>query len=470
MRFDLRRTAARLASAAVSLVLIAGGTVSVAAVKQPELDVPPLDAIHCASYCVYDKTKDEIVISLEPDKRIYPASQTKILTCILALDYLNVDDRLTVSQNAMNTVTSDSSKMGIGVGEKLYVSELLYGLMLPSGNDAAAVLAEGVVDKIAEEYPKDGGKTGPDGIDASFFETKLGMSLDDVLQGRKIAAFAELMNLRAERCGCTGSHFMNPSGLHDDNHYTTANDLTRLMANASENKNFKTLISSTSHIFKSTNLHKNDAWSYVKNSDNLLFDPWLCSKTAEKQDTHMAALIGGKTGTTSKAGKGLTLYTVNENGHELMVSVCGIPADYYYYNTMYVASVTAYGNYECWKKYPESVVIGSTGDYRTINAPDEQQPRYDSLKFPGDKLVDYFKIQEEEEAEQQLEEATPTPTPTPSPTPHPIVALARDNKVLTISAGGLVAAIIVINIILMVRIHKLKKPGKRRKAGNDYIK
>ena len=90
-----------------------------------------------------------------------------------------------------------------------------------------------------------------------------------------------------------------------------------------------------------------------KNSDYLLFDPWLAGKTANRTDSHLAAIIGGKTGTTSNAGKGVTIYTVNENGHELMVSICGIPAEYYFYTTMYLASVTAYGNLACWENDPE---------------------------------------------------------------------------------------------------------------------
>ena len=86
---------------------------------QPELPVPALSDIHCASYCVYDKTTDMIVISQNMDDKIYPASQTKIMTCMLSLDYLDTDAKLTVSESAMASIGSDSSVMGIGVGERL---------------------------------------------------------------------------------------------------------------------------------------------------------------------------------------------------------------------------------------------------------------------------------------------------------------------------------------------------------------
>ena len=113
------------AAAAVTIIAQSFGNVALAKIEQPALRVPPLENVHCASYCVYDRTTNEIILGTETDKRVYPASQTKIMTCQIALDYLNTDDYLTVSQNAMNNITSDSSVMGISVGEILQISELL---------------------------------------------------------------------------------------------------------------------------------------------------------------------------------------------------------------------------------------------------------------------------------------------------------------------------------------------------------
>ena len=455
---------------ALGCLLAAGGINTNADVSQPELPVPALSDVHCASYCVYDKTTDMFVISLNMNDQIYPASQTKIMTCMLALDYLDTTAKLTTSETAMATVTSDSSVMGIVVGEKVKVSELLYGLMLPSGNDAANVLAEGVIDAIFEQYPETGTAVGPDGVNAQYFITALGDTRENILANRKIEAFALLMNLRAEAIGCTGTHFTNACGLHDDNHYTTAHDLTQMMAAASEYDDFKTLISSPSHVFQATNMHRADAWAYVKSTDYLLFDPWLACKTANGTDSHLVAVIGGKTGTTSAAGKGVTIYTVNENGHELMISICGIPAEYYFYTTMYLASVTAYGHLACWENDPVSVIPGTTGDYRTVNAPASEQPMFDPLHYPGDELTDYTQTGEPSEPGA---ETTPVPadvTPAPDgtvPVPEegsPLVLFIKNNKKVSILIGSIMLAIMVLNIVLIVRINKMKRP-KMRKAG-----
>ena len=362
-----------------------------ASVGQPVLTLPTLDEVNCASYCVYDKTADSIIMSKTPHNRIYPASMTKIMTAQLALDYLDTDAYLTVSQNALDNVTADSTLMYVTLGEELTVSELLYGLMLPSGNDAANVLAEGVIDAIFANYPADGTDVGPDGINAQYFVDTMGVTEEEILTSYKLFAFAELMNLRAGAIGCTGTHFVNAHGLHSDEHYTTASDLTLIMAKACENPDFCTVISSPTHIFAATNAHPTDAWQIVRNSNNILSDPWLCATTAEGDDTHITAFVGGKTGTTSIAGTGMTTYSVNENGHELFISVCGIPAEEYSNQTIYVASVVGYGHLTCWNNDPTSVIPGTTGDYRRSNSTDAELPQYDPLIVPFDTLdVDYM--------------------------------------------------------------------------------
>lgn len=432
-------------------------------VGQPEIPVPALSDVHCASYCVYDKTTGYIVISMNPDDRIYPASMTKIMTCMLSLEYLDTSAKLEVSKSALAGLDADSSLMGILEGEKVRVSELLYGLMLPSGNDAANVLGEGCVDAFFEKYPEGGTAMNSDGVNAQYILDRLGDNKEHILSSRKLEAFALLMNLRAEKLGCKGTHFVNACGLPDDNHYTTAYDLTLIMAAASDIDDFNTLISAPSHVFVGTNRHKSDAWSYVKNSNYLLYDPWLASKTANGTDSHLSAVIGGKTGTTSQAGKGLTIYTVNENGHDLMISICGIPQDYYFYTTMYLASVTAYGNLACWESDPVTRVYGTTGDYRWVNAPAAEQPVFDPLLMPGDEPKGY-------------DLTTETPTPTPSPETDTgaeeaeetdsLELFIRNNPVISGVIGGLMLIITVLNIVLWVRINRIKHAAERRAKKN----
>lgn len=428
-------------------------------VGQPDIPVPALSDVHCASYCVYDKTTGYIVISMNPDDRIYPASMTKIMTCLLSLELLDTSTKLEVSTSALAGLDADSSLMGILEGEKVKVSELLYGLMLPSGNDAANVLGEGCIDAFFEKYPAGGSAVNADGVNAQYLLDTMHDSQDHILSSRKLEAFALLMNLRADTLGCKGTHFVNACGLPDDNHYTTAYDLTLIMAAASEIDDFNTLISAPSHVFVGTNRHKADAWSYVKNSNYLLYDPWLASKTANGTDSHLSAVIGGKTGTTSQAGKGLTIYTVNENGHELMISICGIPQDYYFYTTMYLASVTAYGNLACWESDPVTRVYGTTGDYRWVNAPQSEQPVFDPLINPGDEPKGF-----------DLVTQTPSPTPVPADavpeeeveTGDNLELFIKHNPVVSGVIGGLILLISVLNIVLWVRINRIKHSAVRR--------
>ena len=88
-------------------------------VGQPDIPVPALSDVHCASYCVYDKTTGYIVISMNPDERIYPASMTKIMTCLLSLELLDTSAKIEVTASALAGLGADSSLMGVLEGEKL---------------------------------------------------------------------------------------------------------------------------------------------------------------------------------------------------------------------------------------------------------------------------------------------------------------------------------------------------------------
>lgn len=509
MNNSLRRFWSRGAALLLAMIMsiaflspVAGRNLS-ATVDQPVLTLPTLDEVNCAAYCVFDKTADQIIMGKTPHNRVYPASMTKIMTAQLALDYLDTDAYLTVSQNALDNISSDSTIMGVTLGEEFKVSELLYGLMLPSGNDAANVLAEGVVDAMLDNYPADGTEVGPDGVNSQYLVDALGVSEQEIRDSFKLSAFAELMNLRASNIGCTGTHFVNAHGLHSDEHYTTASDLTKIMAKACENPDFCTVISSPTHIFQGTNNHPNDAWSIVRNSNNILSDPWLCATTPEGEDTHITAFVGGKTGTTSIAGTGMTTYSVNENGHELFVAVCGIPSEEYSNQTIYVASVVAYGHLTCWNNDPTSVLPGTTGDYRRSNSTTAELPQYDPLIVPFDTVdADYMpegyvppsetieqeddlpdtnpdqegaevpeEIQSEEPADDdenkssaEEEDEIDTSTLKGKILASSLGKFVKKNPFISGVAVGLMILILVLLTILIVRIVKNSNKKKRRKA------
>lgn len=466
-------------------------------VGQIPLDIPTLEEVNAQAYCVFDKTAGEVILSKNPDQTIYPASMTKIMTALLGLDYLSTDAYLTVSQESIDATTLDSTLMGLSVGESVKVSELLYGMMLPSGNDAANVVAEGVVEALINQYPSTSDEVGPDGVNASYLETALGMSSQEILETSELAAFAKLMTLRATNIGCTGSNFVNANGLHDDMHYTTASDLTLIMSKAIENPDFCTIISSPTHIFAGTNIHTEDGWSIVRNTNNLLNDPWLAATTHEGEETHLAALIGGKTGTTSVAGTGMTLYTVNENGHELLISVCGIPYEESGWQTRYVASVTAYGNLQCWQNDPQSVIPGTTGDYRRFNSTLEEQPQYDPLIIPGQNTdmsgYPYSDVATTEPTisdEANPEESNPSSTGQVGKDEDEdkededekdkeqlaIVIFAKENTVFFVALSVLALLIVLCLTMVIIRVINIQKRKRRKpkmrpkRSAGDYIR
>ena len=338
---------------------------------QQDIDLPALTEVSCASYLVYDRTKGEILISKEPDTRIYPASMTKIMTALLALEYLETDKILTVSQSAINATTPNSTLMGLKVGEEISVSELLYGLMLPSGNDAANVLAEAIVTV-----------TGP--VSTPTTDPATGVEPPSLL-----TQFADVMNRKAVELGLINTHFMNANGLHDDNHYTTAMELAKMFDAVLAHEEFRAAISSPTHVFKATNIHTFDAWSVAKNTNQLLSDPWILGP-----DTSVAKIVGGKTGTTIPAGTGMTMLSVNKNGDELISVICGIPYEDASRLTSYMASVLNAGADVCFQNDPVVRVEGNVMDNKPQNV---------SAAF--------------EEAVANA--ATPTPTATPSPTASP---------------------------------------------------
>ena len=138
----------------------------------------------------------------------YPASTTKIMTAILAIEHCNLNETATASEFAINSVPSGYSTANIQIGETLSVKDLLYALMLQSANESAVILAEHV--SGSQE------------------------------------AFANLMNEKAKELGCKNTHFINPNGIHNENHYTTAYDLALITQYAMKNQTFREIVKTTS--------------------------------------------------------------------------------------------------------------------------------------------------------------------------------------------------------------------------------
>jgi len=146
---------------------------------------PPV--IKARSAILLDLDSGRTLFQLDPHGRHAPASLTKVVTALVALDHLRLDEMVTVPVS-INQLPWDSTRMGLRAGERLTVRELLYGLFLNSGNDAAITLSEAAMPR---------------------------------------AAFIALMNARAAALGMADTHFVNPIGLDDPGHYTSAADLAR---------------------------------------------------------------------------------------------------------------------------------------------------------------------------------------------------------------------------------------------------
>lgn len=204
--------------------------------------------------------------------KLYPASTTKILTAYIALTYCaDLSETVTVSENAA-TQDADSSVCGIKTGDVITMRDLLYGMMLRSGNDAAIAIAEHI--------------------------------------SGDVDTFAELMNQEAAKMGAVQSHFVNPNGLPDENHYTSVYDLYLLFNEALKNETFVDIISTKSYDV-----------SYLDAEGNTVTHTWENTNqyfTGHYRTPEGFEIIGGKTGTTGAAGYCLVLYSKNPSGEPII--------------------------------------------------------------------------------------------------------------------------------------------------------
>ncbi len=245
---------------------------------------------------VFNLDKKEVTYNQNIFEKKYPASTTKILTAYIIIKNCNLDDLVTVSDTAANPGQS-SSVCGLNAGDTASVKTLLYGLLLKSGNDAAIALAE-------------------------FYA---GSS----------EAFAEIMNQEALKMGATGSHFTNPSGLPDENHYTTVYDMYLISAQALQLNAFTEIINCDKMDVSYTDKNGNAVNATFTNS---------CKYLSGGVDVPEGFnIIGGKTGTTYDAGLCLVLFSTNANNERIISIVykaAGKSDLYQYMNQI----LTTFGN------------------------------------------------------------------------------------------------------------------------------
>lgn len=219
-----------------------------------------------------DNATEKILYEKNSEKKMYPASTTKILTAILALENCKLDDIVTVSYNAVMAVPEGYSTANLQIGEQLTVEQLLQFLLIPSANDAANVLAEHV--------------------------------------GGSIDSFISMMNTKINELGLSNTHFTNAYGKHDKNHYTTAKDLAYIMKYCIKNETFRKIAGSASCTTPSTNKYGPRKYT----STNQLIDP--------SNKNYYQFLTAGKTGFTTEAGDCLVSCSY-QNNLELICVILG---------------------------------------------------------------------------------------------------------------------------------------------------
>ncbi len=258
--------------------------------SQPVETEPPLKLTfgedfqpHARDYFVYDCSEDNVMaMSGDPAKKVYPASVTKLFTAHVALQVLEPNTKVTLGKEVY-MVSSDSSLAHVKPGQVITVEELVEGMLLPSGNDAAYGLA------VAAAKAKTGNS---------------GMTPQEAL-----AYFVYMMNETAKAEGMTSSHFSNPDGYHDKEHYTSCADLIIIGRLALENDLIRQYASTLSDRVAFSN-----GETAVWNNSNHLLNP-------EKKHYHPNA-IGLKTGHTGYAGFCL-LSAFELNGEYILIGAFG---------------------------------------------------------------------------------------------------------------------------------------------------
>ena len=255
------------------LALLLVGQLAVPA-QAARVSPPPVEA---RAALLVDRKTGAVIYAMNEHAELYPASLTKIMTCLLVLEAidegrLKLNQEVTATPTALEGLAEDGSTAGIEAGEILTVEELLYCLMVVSANEAGAILAE-----------------------------KISGSVD---------SFVDRMNAKAKELGCENTHFMNPHGDHDSQHYTSAWDLYLITKAALEHPMFMTVCDASSHTVPATNMSE----ERQLNNTNFLI--------RSGREYYNADVHGVKTGSHSMAGNCLVT-TAQHASMDLLCVILG---------------------------------------------------------------------------------------------------------------------------------------------------
>lgn len=378
-------------------------------------------SVSADSAILMDADTGEILYSKNIDSAYPPASTTKIMTALLTFENCKLDDVVTIGKNPP---LADGSKIYIFEGEQLTVKQLLYGMLLPSANDCAEALAE-----------------------------HMGGSVD---------GFAAMMNKRAKELGCTDTNFVNPSGLYNDNHKTSAKDLALIMGELSKHKEYKEIATTLAYKIAPTN--KSTLERPLWNENKLI---------QQYSGYYYPYCIGGKTGYTIQSQH--SYVSVSEkDGRRLVVALVHDTQKTFFKDAINLFNY-GYDGFEKMTVYPKGAVVTTYTSGNTsipllasedffYYAEKGSDPKFElNLKdvdlcnkvfSKGDKLTT---------AEIKTNGTVIGNLTLTSGTDHNILSVSSENNYTPI-IGGVLAAILLLLVILAsaVKRRKSKRRTKRR--------
>ena len=228
--------------------------------------------VYAPAAILMESTTGKILYSKNANQKMYPASTTKIMTAILTLENCNLSDIVTVSHNAIFSVPVGYSNANLQEGEELTVEQLLNVLLIPSANDAAFALAEHIAGSVD--------------------------------------AFSDMMNKKAEEIGCKNTHFVNPNGIHNENHYSTAYDLALIGNYAMKFDTYRKITTTTTYTLPATNKYDKEDRIFSNTNDLI----------KSSSTYYYPYITGGKTGYTD-AALNCIVTTAQKNDMELTVVI-----------------------------------------------------------------------------------------------------------------------------------------------------
>lgn len=246
--------------------------------------------VYAKSAIVMDVDTGAVLYAKNIDEALYPASITKIMTTMLAIENCSLDERVTFSDNAVNSLPWDCSRIGARVGEVFSMEDCLYAMMLSSANEVCIAVAEHIAG--SEE------------------------------------AFCDMMNEKARSLGCTNTNFVNCNGMPDENHKTSAHDMALIASAAFKSPVFRKVTGSVRHVIPTTN--KAGEKRYCSQHHKML---------KEKEQYYYPYAVGGKTGFTKAALNTLVTYATKDDRNLVCVSMRTNGSQYY----LDTASLLDYG-------------------------------------------------------------------------------------------------------------------------------